>query len=100
MIWKRSTRDWRLPAEDDTSPRADLLRAIRMVEKEQTGVTWSGLGCAGLAIWRYEESLGTTGALLVMMGVIALISIHNQVSALRIDGFKRELRSLPPKWPS
>jgi hypothetical protein len=86
------------PSDNDTSPRADLRRAIRRVERERVAGIFLFLGLAvGGALLQGVDF--TTGAeMLLVAAVVALSFVFSALCGLRIDAYSRELRSLPPRF--
>lgn len=88
-----------LSPDDDTSPQADLRRAIRIVERERLG----GIGLAAILVLVglvREGHTYTAAAEYLLAAILAVLCFaHAQLCGLRIDAFKRELRGLPTRYP-
>ena len=86
------------PSDDDTSPRADLRRAMRRVERERTAGILVAFGLALVLVLRDGHTF-TTGSEALLIGVLVLLAfLYVQVCGLRLDAYSRELRSLPPRF--
>jgi hypothetical protein len=85
------------PDEDDTSPRADLLRATHDVEREKICAKLVVLALALTWVWFFEEIRALTYVAIAGLVTLLLIGIYGQLCAMRVDALRREMRSLPPR---
>ena len=85
------------PSDDDTSPRADLRRAIRSVERERAGGLFCAFALAAALVFRDGHTF-PTGPEALLVGVLVLLAfLYVQVCGLRIDAYKRDLGNLPSR---
>ena len=88
----RRRRDIRDPDPDDTSPQADLLRAVRTVEKGRASLIWAALLAGMFLAWYFEDTLPPAQMAMGAFVIAVLLAIHGELCALRIDAYRRELR--------
>jgi hypothetical protein len=79
------------------SRREGIVDEIKSIKREKTATIWAGIIGTPIAFWLLGTTVTTDAKAITVILIFATLLLHEQICNLRIDGFARELRDLPPR---